>query len=125
MKKINIIYIFVAIFIINLPLFSQEPHTGSQETEKSVLIYLHSPVAGYNSLNGLIFDFLPLGIEIPMNHFIGLRAETGLIYYNATLQYFNINLFLQFYLFPESGTPYGGFYVAPGISSAVNFSNQN
>lgn len=113
--------------IIGCPLWAQNNETDQnkiKDKKKSILLYVMSTVAGYNTITGLTYDFTPIGVEIPVSKLIGLRLEPSLIYYSAALKGFSFSMIFPFYFNTNKEIDlYNSFYIAPFVVPAIGFAN--
>lgn len=145
----NAKYFLITCLIIGGSIWAKGNNTEplNHKEKKSILLFMTTPITGYNTLTGLRYNFAPVGIEIPISKFIGIRIQSDLAYYtvgkisnsnNKTLtkpdyytaiQSLNFSIILPFYFQKnKEGEFYNGFYIGPFavpeisfISNTVNF----
>ncbi|MDH4263216.1 MAG: DUF3575 domain-containing protein [Spirochaetia bacterium] len=128
---------------MEVPLWAQNNDTDQKqekEKKKSILLFITPPIIGYGTITGLVYNFTPFGIEIPVSKLIGLRLESYLLYYsrpiaNGTLsaikperstaiQGVSLSIILPFYFNTNKENDiYNGFYIAPYAAPVIGFAN--
>jgi hypothetical protein len=85
--------------------------------QKRFLVSITPPVGYDGTRGGLIYEALPLMLEVPVYERIGLRFKSSLIYYQSRFQTYGVGFALPIYLEKNDGyKPYHGFYAGPYIA---------
>ncbi len=75
------------------------------------LLIITSPLAGYGTIEGIVYNLLPLGVEFPVNDRTGLALRPTLYYYKDDFQYLQLLARLAVYSRARTGErPYGGWF---------------
>jgi len=78
------------------------------------IFFITSPLAGYSSVEGTIYDVLPVGYERAVGERAGIRVDSTLLYYDSASQVFLMKVGVPIYANTCSADGnYNGFYGAP------------
>jgi hypothetical protein len=120
MRLILAAFLFVLLSVIAPGAALCEPPEGAAAWEVpegySHLLTISPPVAGYTSVDGVIYNLLPFGVEVPVHKRMGISLNTGLSYYDDDFQHIALLARLMIYSRASSEAgPYRGFYAAPMV----------
>ncbi|MGB8931009.1 MAG: hypothetical protein WCC48_07135 [Anaeromyxobacteraceae bacterium] len=94
---------------------------GGPSGERANLVALAPPVAGYSSIDGVIWQAAPVSYERALFGHAGLRLSPTAVMYGRKLQGYGLVVGLPLYLrVSRAGAAYGGAYAAPLVAALVD-----
>lgn len=98
-----------------------EGEAPSLARDRTHLLSITPPVAGYSSLDGIVYNAAPLSYEYVPFRRAGLRLTSSVVVYRGTVQGYGLLLGVPLYLrAPRPGYPPGGLYAAPLVAALVD-----
>lgn len=134
MNKIKIIYLIIAITLcfelvskaeqrdsIEIAADGSSGSTDNQSVHNKFLVSLSSPIAGYSSIDGVYYDFIPVNMEIALYKRVGLVISPSLISKKQSKDSFQLLVSLPVY-FKERDKEhaYRGLFIGPVVGGAVD-----
>ncbi len=113
----------LAFALLAIPSGGQATDTtaGDDGTNRATLLSLTSPIAGYSSFQGAVYDATPLSYERVLFRYGGLRLSPNVVVYEGSVQGYGLFLSVPLYLTPRrEGRPYGGVYAGPLVAGLVD-----
>lgn len=94
---------------------------GGDADPLASLLSLRPPVAGYSSVDGLVYEALPVSFERCVFGRWGLRLSPTMVAYRGAVQGYGLIVAMPVYSSARSDErPYGGAYAAPLIAGLVD-----
>lgn len=94
--------------------------------QRNFLVSLTVPVGYSSALGGVVYNVIPLTLEIAMHERLGLRISSPLIYYDSHFQTYSLLVTMPIYF--EKSTikqHYSGFFIGPFLAWKRDFIDNN